>query len=140
LEERNKLKSLISKYGPKEEIKPSVKDMKDMTPAEKEAYRDELKKKLREKRMTMTNARQSKFVIEKNMNKSKTNNTTSTNTTRNVAPNINSLQNMDLSNLTNMINEIANNNADNRSKTPLSNTSPVIDKKDTDDKIEDFLI
>jgi hypothetical protein len=143
LEERDKLKSLISKYGPKEEVRPPVKDMKDMTPEEKQVHRDELKKRLREKRMTMTNARQSKFVIEKNMNKSKTNSTPSTNTSssHNVAPNINSLQNMDLSNLTNMINEIANNNAENRSKPSLSNISPEINKKeDIDEEIEDFLI
>ena len=133
LEERNKLKSLVAKYGPKEEVKPPAKDMKDMTPDEKEVYRNELKRRLREKRNTMTNMRQSKHVIERNMNKSKTNTTTDTNTTSNrqVAPNLNNLQNMDLSSLTNMINELQNGRANDRQ------TSVVENKED--ENLEDFL-
>jgi hypothetical protein len=134
LEERNKLKSLIAKYGPKEEEKPPQKDMKDMTPEEKEVYRNELKRRLREKRNTMTNMRQSKHVIERNMNKSKTNTTTTTTTNtinRQVAPNLNNLQNMDLSSLTNMINELQNGRANDRQNS-------VIENKE-DENLEDFL-
>ena len=142
LEEKNKLTSLISKYGPKEEIKAPAKDVNDMSPEERQAHREDIKRRLREKRNSMASSRQSKFVIEKNMNKTKTNNNTNTNTTnnntnnntnndtnnRNVAPNINSLQNMDLSSLTNMINELQNHNANNRGNNIAE-----------DDKLEDFL-
>ena len=106
---KNKLTSLIAKYGPKEEPKPPVKDINSMSVEERQAHRDDIKRRLREKRNTMANSRQSKFVIEKNMNKTnKTNTTNNTNTTnrQNVTPNINGLQNMDLSSLTKMINEI----------------------------------
>ncbi len=140
LEERNKLKSLVAKYGPKEEVKPPPKDMKDMTLDEKEIYRNELKRRLREKRNTMTNMRQSKHVIERNMNKSKTNTTTDTNTAttnRQVAPNLNNLQNMDLSSLTNMINELQNGRATDRQNSVVDNKKE--DNKNEDENLEDFL-
>jgi len=132
LEEKNKLSSLIAKYGPKEEPKTPSKNVNDMTPEERQAHRDDIKKRLRDKRKSMVNARQSKFVIEKNINK--TNNTTITTTTnrQNVAPDINSLQNMDLSTLTNMINELQNNNANNRGNN-------LEEDKLEEDKLEDFL-
>ena len=144
LEEKNKLTSLIAKYGPKEEPKPPVKDINMMSVEERQTHREDLKRRLREKRNTMTNARQSKFVIEKNMNKTNktntTNNTNTTNTTnttnntnrQNVLPNINGLQNMDLSSLTKMINEIQNQNVNSRDN--LNN-----DKEENDEKLEDFL-
>jgi len=137
LEEKNKLTSLISKYGPKQEINKNMseKDIKDMSEQERQAFREDAKRRLREKRNSMLNSRQSKFVIEKNMNKSKTNNASnnaSNNAPRNpvnnpgpVMPNINGLQNMDLSKLTNMLNEITNNSA--------------INENSNDEKLEDFL-
>ena len=134
LEEKNKLTSLIAKYGPKEEPKSPVKDINAMSAEERQAHREDLKRRLREKRNTMANSRQSKFVIEKNMNKTnKTNTTNNTNTTnrQNVSPNINGLQNMDLSSLTKMINEIQNQNVNNRDS--LNN------KEENDEKLEDFL-
>ena len=136
LEEKNKLTSLIAKYGPKEEVKAPIKDIKDMSPEERQAHRDDIKKKLRDKRNSMANFRQPKCVIEQNINKTnKTNinntNNTTTNNRQNVAPNLNSLQNMDLSSLTNMINELQNHNAENRGN--------MDNNLEDNDKLEDFL-
>jgi len=117
-QEKNKIQALMSKYGPKEEPTIPTKDIKDMTSEEREEHRINLKKKLREKTRGMANSRQPRHVIQQKMN-----NTTSKTTTNQASPNINSLQNLDLSNLTEMINSIQN----------------VESKTDVEDNLENYL-